>query len=294
MPDHTNSGSFKKGIVPRNKGKTASTDERIKIYTMKGAITKKGQIPWNKEKKGIYSQEVIERNKLAHLGKHLSEEQKQKISEAGKGRIVSQETRNKISIAKLGRKRPELSERTKGKSNPMYGKIPWNKGLKGVQVSTKKDKRYEDMYGVIKAKEIKQKFSKIHKGQQAWNKGLSPTEETLKKMSAGRIGVILPKKDTSIEIIVQDALRNLNIPFIKHYAIKLGNNRYHQSDIFIEPNIIIDVDGCFWHNCKECNLKHTYLTNKNEERDERINKDLISQGYIIYRFWEHEIMVNNQ
>lgn len=89
-----------------------------------------GLAPWNKGKTGVYSDEVIERNRQTHLGKHHSEESRKKISEGTKGHIVwnkgkkcgprSEETRLKISAAHQGMKaseetRKKLSKAHKGK-----------------------------------------------------------------------------------------------------------------------------------------------------------------------------------
>ena len=65
---------------------------------------KKGLVPWHKGKISVYSQEALEKMRLAKLGKKLSEEHKRKMSEARKGHIVSDETRNKISNSLLGEK----------------------------------------------------------------------------------------------------------------------------------------------------------------------------------------------
>lgn len=46
---------------------------------------KKGQIPWNKNKTGIYSKETIRKMSLANKDKKFSKETRRKISEAGKG-----------------------------------------------------------------------------------------------------------------------------------------------------------------------------------------------------------------
>jgi hypothetical protein len=60
-------------------------------------------------------------------GKKLSEETKQKISEAKKGKKLSEETRQKMSEAQKGKKlseetRQKMSEAKKGDNNPNYGK----------------------------------------------------------------------------------------------------------------------------------------------------------------------------
>jgi hypothetical protein len=73
----------------------------------------KGNIPWNKGKKGHqvgsrlgskHTEEAKEKMSLSHRGKIMSEEQKQKISETLKGRKISEETRKKMSEAAKVRK----------------------------------------------------------------------------------------------------------------------------------------------------------------------------------------------
>ena len=64
-------------------------------------------------------------------GTTISEQQKQRISEASKGRIVSQETREKLSIASTKTwKNPEHVEHmrkiNKGKNNPQFGVVRTN------------------------------------------------------------------------------------------------------------------------------------------------------------------------
>lgn len=52
-----------------------------------------------------FSDEAIEKNRLAHLGKITSPETKIKLSIAGKGKKRSTETRAKMSIAQMGNKK---------------------------------------------------------------------------------------------------------------------------------------------------------------------------------------------
>lgn len=96
------------------------------------------------------SVETIEKIKQNHAhfnrGRHITEEQKQKISQANKGKIawnkgkkLSDEYRQKLSQSHLGH-------------------IPWNKGVPGSE-------------------EMKQKVSKANRGNKAWNKGLKLSEQ---------------------------------------------------------------------------------------------------------------------
>lgn len=67
------------------------------------------------------------------------------------------------------------------------------------------------------------------------------TEATKKLIRKNRLAQVLPLKDTSIEIKIQEALLKEGVVFEKHKNIK------GQPDIFIEPNICIFADGDYWH-----------------------------------------------
>ena len=111
-------------------------------------------------------------------GKKLSEEHKQKMSDAHKGHPVSKETKRKISATRKGRKSPnkgkpgkkhteetqrKLSEANKGKNHPSYGKA--------------------------RSEETKQKISEAQKGRKSPNKGKPISEETKQRQSATKQGI---------------------------------------------------------------------------------------------------------
>lgn len=140
------------------------------------------------------------------------------LTEGGEGTIgliVSEENRKKTS------------ERNKGKNNPMYGKKisaesiergklkrlgtpAWNKGKKGI---------YTDS-------QLK-KMSEIKRGKIPWNKGVTHTEETRKKISAIRIS------------------KNL-IPW---NLGKKGVNGITQAKVVLNLE-----NGVFYESCKEASL----------------------------------------
>jgi hypothetical protein len=74
----------------------------------------KGKIPWNKDKS--FSEEAKQNMRKPH--KKFSEETKKQLSSQRKKRIKSEKHKQNIAKSKMGI------------NNPMYGKIPWNKGLK--------------------------------------------------------------------------------------------------------------------------------------------------------------------
>ena len=66
--------------------------------------------------------------------------------------------------------------------------------------------------------------------------------------------------------------------------------------IFPKENLLIFLDGCFWHGCPMCyrqpKTRKKYWENKvdqNRKRDNKIKARLKKQGYSVLRIWEHEI-----
>ena len=67
--------------------------------------------------------------------------------------------------------------------------------------------------------------------------------------------------------------------------------------VFLQLKIVIFVDGCYWHGCKQCSHKpaknERYWTAKiqgNCNRDRRNNRFLRRAGYRVMRVWEHELL----
>lgn len=108
-----NSGRFKKGMIPFNKGKKMSDEVRKNMSDAhkgyhasdetkrKLSIIKKGK---------PFSQKAREASRIASIGSHRSDEAKRKISEANKGnkyclgKKLSEEHKRKISIANGSKK----------------------------------------------------------------------------------------------------------------------------------------------------------------------------------------------
>lgn len=66
--------------------------------------------------------------------------------------------------------------------------------------------------------------------------------------------------------------------------------------VFPSAKVAVFVDGCFWHGCHEHSVKPKtnadFWSSKlatNKERDVRVNTELKTLGWVVLRFWEHEI-----
>lgn len=121
---------------------------------------------------------------------------------------------------------------------------------------------------------FRKKVSESHK--KLWN----TVERRTKKLRQ-----ISPRKDTSIEVRLQEGLTKLGIRFEKHKAI-LG-----QPDVFIGPNVCVFADGCYWHGCERCYNRNNFSSQQRARivRDQVITQKLINDGYVVLRFWEHDI-----
>jgi very-short-patch-repair endonuclease len=182
------------------------------------------------------------------------------------------------------------------------GQKSWNKGLK-TNYSNRKGKSMEEIFGKEKSIEMIKKMSIAKKGRPAHNKGRPLTKEQKMKLSeslkgrkvwntgmkfpkeeypalglrATRHRIIMPLKDTKIEIKIQNFLKELNIEYFTHQYMNIQES--YQCDILIPSmNLIIECDGDYWHN-------YPFGNNKDKIR----TAELIAKGFKVIRLWERDI-----
>jgi len=194
-----------------------------------------------------------------------------KTSKTLMGHSVSEHTLQVLRTVNLGRKQPEeykqmmrnlMKGNTYGFKN---GHKPWNTGL-----TKETDTKLENLSGWAG-----KTFSTEHK----------------QKLKAARANQIMPVMNTTPEITVQDILKTLNIPFKTHVPILLSNGSYHQVDILLNSHDVIEVEGCFWHQCEICEYTEGYsgkTAQEIREYDEIRDNLLREKGFNVHRIWEHE------
>jgi very-short-patch-repair endonuclease len=179
----------------------------------------------------------------------------------------------------------------------LKGRKSWNKGLKGEEYKShylngfsipnnlgkhhSKESKLKiglSHKGKHHSEESKRKMSQSLKGHFPYRKGKHHTEESLIKMREARAKQIFPIKDTSIEIKIQNFLKELNIEFYPHQYMREIEHKY-QCDVFIPSiNLIIECDGNYWHNFPF-----------GREIDYIRTKELQDKGFNVLRLWERDI-----
>lgn len=250
---------------------------------------KKGFIPWNKGKTGVYSKETIEKMTFPHIGKKLSLEHKMKISKGNMGRKCDSLTRKKISLANTGKKR---SEETKMKLRILnLGKRLSPETCKKMSKSRMGRRFSQETIEKIRISNLGRKVSpETRERIRIANRKKANDPKILEKIRQARLKQVFPTRNSKPERMMQIALSLNGIKFEKHKPI-LG-----QPDIFIEPNICIFVDGDYWH-ANPDKYSPDFVIAKKQYRtakeiwayDTKVNHMLNEQGYQVIRIWDHVI-----
>lgn len=103
-------------------------------------------------------------------------------------------------------------------------------------------------------------------------------------------------KDTKIEIILRKTLWNKGYRYRKNYKDVPG----HPDIVFTKYKLAIFCDGEFFHGkdwevlkprLEKSNNSDFWIKkiSRNRERDEEVNKKLLSEGWTVIRFWGNDI-----
>lgn len=221
----------------------------------------------------------------AHIGKQISDKERARLLAINIGRKQSKETREKISrIAKekgfgkwmTGRKLPESTlVKLRGR------KLGPHRESTKLKISQKNAGSGNGMFGQkhsdVTKEKIRQAAIHMWDTQRPQLIAAANTEQKRNKLRIARQKLVLPKKDTNPEIHAQQLLLESGIKFEKHMVMKI--NRPYQADLYLpEFNMVIEIDGLYWHN-------YPYLRPIDIER----TNSLLEMGFKVIRFWEHEI-----
>lgn len=92
------------------------------------------------------------------------------------------------------------------------------------------------------------------------------------------------RKISSLEKQVHTWLKEDKIAYTREKAI----GRCHV-DVFIEPNICIEINGCYWHCHSVCGADPGGLHRRQQVKDSRRYSFIRSKGFELHVFWECHI-----
>jgi very-short-patch-repair endonuclease len=95
------------------------------------------------------------------------------------------------------------------------------------------------------------------------------------------------RKRSSLELFIYSILNEEDIVFKKEKVI----GRCHV-DIFIEPNIVLEVNGSYWHRCKCCYPENTKENMEIRMRDVKRYAFFRSKGFEVHTIKECDVKNN--
>lgn len=218
--------------------------------------------------------------KQSEAAKKAWEKRERKISESHRQAVINAAKRPRSQAWK-----DSMSRNRKGKpatqKNKNALKASWDK-LNPEERAKRTEKWSQAGTNATRGKE--------NTGWKNWYNSLSDEEryEYMKPwIEAGQKGrgSYEPSK---IEDKVARRLESQNINFERQIYV----GKYRVDFLLRERNTIIEVFGCFWHQCEKCNQETGYENHTHEEileADSQRVSYLQSKGYRVIVVWEHTI-----
>jgi len=161
----------------------------------------------------------------------------------------------------------------------------YNIPIKNFKISKEKENKICELYlkeysGYEISKLLKVGLARVFKILRKNNiiiRNVYRSKRTIKKIKKNRAKQVLPKRDTKIEVKIQNFLKTLGIEFFTHQYMDIKHN--YLCDILIPSmNLVIECDGTYWHKYPIGN-----------DLDYIRTKELIEKGFKVLRLWEFEI-----
>jgi len=190
----------------------------------------------------------------------------------------------------------EKSAETRREQFASGERTQWNKGISKTEVQMKAcieaaqnpERRKKISEKLTGKKKSPEHIAKIKADRQKyWSNQENRDAQRVRRskyMSAHLI-----KNKTKLEKEFQTILNSLGVSYIFQYAV----NGYNYDFYIPDKNILIEVDGDWWHCNPKLNIQPVYESQKHTiEHDLIKNKIALDNGYQLLRFWEQDITSN--
>lgn len=202
-------------------------------------------------------------------GMKRSEESKRRQAEALKAKYASGE----IKAGMTGQTK-EINPNVAKAGAKKVGKPTWTDGKKAKDYP-KWQQAIQDAAAKRKAKGWKMPESGKKKLSDYWKAKSAECRERRKKQR-------FPRENSELEQLMHAAFEQLQLPFQKQARVPgVGGKHYYRVDIFINPNLVVECDGEYWHSRP---WMITY--------DLRKDADLQKNGFLVVRLKESDIRTN--
>jgi len=196
--------------------------------------------------------------------KNMSGEKNPMYGKVGfnKGKVVSESTREKLRVSMTGRLGMV------GDKNPMYGKPSYNKGIKITEEERVKT-----------SLRMKEKWLSFNE-----------TEKNIKLNQLANARSMVPNifNLNSIEKKINNYLEDIGVSFESQK--KIG---FYHCDFYLPfYNLIIEVQGDYWHGNPDKFTNLNEVQTKNIRRDKAKKTYLINKNYKLLYIWECDINTN--
>lgn len=258
----------------------------------------KGKIPWNKNKKGLFTGETLEKMSKRAEERWKNPEYRKKVCAAFKRRTPWNKGKKGVmpepwSTGKKGMFPKETLEKM---SRSHMGRTPWNKGKSPSEETKKKisetlrgklEGKNNPHYGKHHSKETRRKLSELAKerlknprNHPMYGKHLS--QEAIEKIKEARKHQKLPESPTTPEIKFMNICEKYGLPYEYTGDGKVWIGGLNPDFIDPENKRIIEIFGDYWHDPhrREIPFWSTEWGRK---------KTIGQYGYNVLVIWEHEL-----
>gem|GEM_PF-2626599 len=275
----------KKGNVPWNKGLTKE-DERVARNSVYSWGHPRAEPVWNKNLTKETDERVLkgtEKMMLNHshckpwLGKKRSAEDRLKMSIGHIGQEVSEEQRKVMSINSKERWEDPIYKKIVGDKISVTVFSQWeNNTIRREEQSDRMKNMVSDpIFKREQSERMLQNWKNpVYREKSRKAMSVSAKKRCMLQFSDGTgAGIYF---DTKPEVSMKKSLEDLEINYIHPYWVNIEHD--YIADFYLPGhNLIIEVDGKYWHKYPE-----------GKEIDHIRTQELKEAGYKVLRFWENE------